>query len=94
MATSTRSRQVAVGIITKTIKVDDFSYSIFSNIVYPTQISLQVYSNVDGSELLNISGIGDISGATGSSIQISGALFSAFSLPYIPNISGAAYPTA
>lgn len=91
MSTSTRKRLVAVGLITNVINIDNYNYAIYSKTVFPTDITIEVYENVDGSELLNLPGVGDISGATGSSLGISGQI--SYSLPFSTNITGSTYPT-
>ncbi len=53
MISSARNRTIIPGIITVTRNIDDFSYAVFSNIVYPTSVANNFGSYVDGSESIN-----------------------------------------
>jgi hypothetical protein len=63
--------RIPIKTVTRAEYIDDYNDSIFSRVVYPINASTVYVAYVDGSEVLNISGVGDLLNTGGSSINTS-----------------------
>lgn len=82
---------IATGLVTVVRNVDDVKVAVFTNITYPTYISDSSQYYIDGSEPLNIAGIGDMPSTTGGTPTINGSWFVYNSFDFT---SVTSYPTA
>ena len=92
MTTSNFKLVTAIGSVRVVQSTDSVTSVIFSKVSYPYYAYDSTFANVDGSDPLNIAGIGDMATASGGTPNITAAGWSVFDFTMFDTAMITAYP--